>query len=88
MISAMSGSRFTARPELPEHLDLTQADVYEQVVPSPDGGMRVELGGRMLVWTDDSGSSEIWWHRPDDQYAGSVFTLADLAEPLWTKITG
>lgn len=25
MISAMSGSRFTARPELPEHLDLAQA---------------------------------------------------------------
>jgi hypothetical protein len=70
-------SQFDSRPELPDHLDPAQAEVYTETTP--------HLGGRWLVWTDDTGAGHTWWERPDGQYQPSMYKPESFSSPQWTK---
>lgn len=76
-------AKFDPRPDLPEHLDLAQATVYEETDTAP----APRLGGRMLVWTNDSGDGEVWRHRPDGRYQLATHKPADVTTPRWTPVT-
>lgn len=77
-------AKFDPRPDLPEHLDLAQADVYQESDTAPPP----RLGGRMLVWTGGSGGGEVWRQRPDGRYQLTVYKPADVTPPRWTPVTG